>query len=189
MWCIVSEGFGCNTSTTVIQLTSLCSSVQGKRVQEKFDKILSAADRWHRLCVKQQRRLRWWVYLTATQDAGLAEGGRGFPGLEGSWWSCWVEGESFPEQRWGEPGKRHRRVPAGDLKVQILYLCASACAYLQKSWRHGWVVEATEGSRGGRRSETWHPREGQQTREGTTSWTLKSATEPEACRAITVTCS
>lgn len=43
------------------------------------------------------------VFLTATQDAGLAEGGRGFPALEGSWGSCWAEGENFPEQRWGEP--------------------------------------------------------------------------------------
>lgn len=47
-------------------------------------------------------------------------------------------------------------------------------------------MQATEGSRGGRGSEPWHPREGQQTREGTTSWTLKSTTEPEVCGTIIV---
>lgn len=166
------------------------------QVRQSSPLLLSAVDRWHRSSGKGQQGR---VYLTATRDAGLAEGGRGFLGLEGSWWSCWAEGGSFPEQRGGEPGKRQGRVFMKDqmkdqfrkfrlLKFRLFRLCANVCAYLEKSWRHVRVVEATQGRGGGRGGETWHPREGQQTREGTTSWTLKSTTEPEACGAIIARC-
>lgn len=59
------------------------------------------------------------------------------------------------------------------------------CVYLQQGRLHGWVVEATKGSRRGRGRETWYPREGQQAGEPTASWRLEPTAQPVAQTTIT----
>lgn len=95
-----------------------------------------------------------------------------------------LRGEAFQSRGGVSLERDNGEFPWRVLKFWLFSLWANVCAYLQKSWWHGRVVEATQGSRGGRGSETWHPREGQQTREGTASWTLKSTAEPDICRSM-----
>ena len=129
--------------------------------------------------------------LTANpvRDACLAGGGRGFLGREGSWWRCWAGEESSLKQMLDEPGMRKVRsafvaVRVYQTDIQICLLCM--CIYLQQGRLHGWVVETTKGSRGGRGREAWNTWEGQQAREPTASWRLESTTEPAACRSISI---
>ena len=158
-------------------------SVQGR---EKKKRVCDRGRHVSVLCVS-----KCVVGFTAipTVDADQVGGGRGFLGLEGSWWSCWAAEENPPKQMRGEPGRGQRRrvfvaVRLYQTDIQILLL--RACVYLQQGRLHGLVMEATEGSRGGRGREAWYPGEGEQAGEPAASWRLESTAQTVTHRKTSI---